>query len=177
MAKAQNYSRETRERAVRLVREHAGYYPSEFAAIRAVAARLGIGSAETPGDGAPARHAAAGHDSCHACGLYVGIRPGAPPAALACPGCDVALRPAARPGTGAGGHAAPSPAVRIWRDGRGAWSGVPARFNHRRGRAGTARGRNLIGCSWRSAACRGAGWPVVIGDCDVLVVPPLVCSA
>ena len=29
------------------MREHAGDYPSEFAAIRAVAARLGIGSAET----------------------------------------------------------------------------------------------------------------------------------
>lgn len=47
MAKTQNYSRETRERAVRLVREHAGDYPSEFAAMKAVAARLGIGSAET----------------------------------------------------------------------------------------------------------------------------------
>ena len=47
MAKTQNYGRETRERAVRLVREHAGDYPSEFAAIKAVAARLGIGSAET----------------------------------------------------------------------------------------------------------------------------------
>ena len=46
MAKTQNYGRETRERAVRLVREHAGDYPSEFAAIKAVAARLGIGSAE-----------------------------------------------------------------------------------------------------------------------------------
>ena len=47
MAKTQNYSRETRERAVRLVREHAGDYPSEFAAIRAVAARLGVGTPET----------------------------------------------------------------------------------------------------------------------------------
>ena len=47
MAKTQNYSRETRERAVRLVREHAGDYPSEFAAMKAVAARLGIGTAET----------------------------------------------------------------------------------------------------------------------------------
>ena len=46
MAKTQNYSKETRERAVRLVREHAGDYPSEFAAIKAVAARLGIGCAE-----------------------------------------------------------------------------------------------------------------------------------
>ncbi len=47
MAKTQNYSRETREKAVRLVCEHAGDYPSEFAAIKAVAARLGVGSAET----------------------------------------------------------------------------------------------------------------------------------
>ena len=47
MVKTQNYSRETREKAVRLVREHAGDYPSEFAAIKAVAARLGVGSAET----------------------------------------------------------------------------------------------------------------------------------
>jgi len=36
-----------RLRAVRLVREHAGDYPSEFAAMKAVAARLGIGTAET----------------------------------------------------------------------------------------------------------------------------------
>jgi len=47
MAKTQNYSKETRERAVRLVREHAGDYPSEYAAMTAVAQRLGIGSAET----------------------------------------------------------------------------------------------------------------------------------
>jgi transposase len=47
MAKTQNYSGETRAKAVRLVREHAGDYPSEWAAISAVAQRLGIGSAET----------------------------------------------------------------------------------------------------------------------------------
>jgi transposase len=47
VAKTQNYRRETRERAVRLVREHAADYPSEFAAMKAVAARLGIGTAET----------------------------------------------------------------------------------------------------------------------------------
>jgi hypothetical protein len=47
MAKARNYSRKTSERAVRLVREHAGDYPSEFAAMKAVAARLGIGCAES----------------------------------------------------------------------------------------------------------------------------------
>lgn len=42
-----NYSKETRERAVRLVREHSGDYASEWAAISAIASRLGIGSAET----------------------------------------------------------------------------------------------------------------------------------
>ncbi len=47
MAKTQNYSAETRAKAVRLVREHAGDYPSVWAAISAVAQRLGVGSAET----------------------------------------------------------------------------------------------------------------------------------
>jgi len=42
-----HYSAETRAKAVRLVREHAGDYPSEYAAMTAVAQRLGIGSAET----------------------------------------------------------------------------------------------------------------------------------
>jgi transposase-like protein len=37
VAKTQNYSAETREKAVRLVREHAKDYPSEFAAMKAVA--------------------------------------------------------------------------------------------------------------------------------------------
>jgi transposase-like protein len=46
MAKTQNYSAETREKAIRLVREHAGDYPSEYAAITAVARRLGM-TAET----------------------------------------------------------------------------------------------------------------------------------
>ena len=46
MAKTQNYSAETRGKAIRLVREHAGDYDSEYAAIRAVAGRLGM-SAET----------------------------------------------------------------------------------------------------------------------------------
>lgn len=46
MVKTQNYSRETRARAIRLVREHAGDYESEYAAIRAVAGRLGM-SGET----------------------------------------------------------------------------------------------------------------------------------
>jgi transposase len=47
MARTQTYSAETKAKAVRLVREHAGDYPSEWAAITEVARRLGIGSAET----------------------------------------------------------------------------------------------------------------------------------
>src|SRR5258708_11607179 len=44
---AGNYNAETKAKAVRLVRDHAGDYPSEWAAISSVASRLGIGSAET----------------------------------------------------------------------------------------------------------------------------------
>ena len=40
------YDQDTRAKAIRLVREHAGDYPSEYAAITAVARRLGM-SAET----------------------------------------------------------------------------------------------------------------------------------
>ena len=36
------YNQDTRVRAIRLVREHAGDYPSEYAAISAVARRLGM---------------------------------------------------------------------------------------------------------------------------------------
>jgi hypothetical protein len=36
------YDRDTRAKAIRLVREHAGDYPSEYAAIMAVARRLGM---------------------------------------------------------------------------------------------------------------------------------------
>ena len=36
------YDTETRARAVRLVREHVGDYDSEFAAIKAIAGRLGM---------------------------------------------------------------------------------------------------------------------------------------
>jgi transposase len=36
------YDAETRARAVRLVRDHAGDYDSQFAAIKAVASRLGM---------------------------------------------------------------------------------------------------------------------------------------
>ena len=41
------YPNEVRSRAVRLVVEHRGEYETEFEAIRSVAAKLGIGSAET----------------------------------------------------------------------------------------------------------------------------------
>jgi transposase len=44
---AGNYSAETKAKAVRLVRDHAGDYPSEWAAISSVAARLQVGSSET----------------------------------------------------------------------------------------------------------------------------------
>ena len=44
---ASNYPRELRERAVRMVAEVKGDYPSEWAAIGAVASKLGIGSTET----------------------------------------------------------------------------------------------------------------------------------
>jgi transposase len=36
------YDQDTKAKAVRLVREHAGDYPSEFAAISAVARRMGM---------------------------------------------------------------------------------------------------------------------------------------
>jgi transposase len=42
-----NYPPELRERAVRMVAEVKADYPSEWAAIAAVAAKLGIGSTET----------------------------------------------------------------------------------------------------------------------------------
>lgn len=41
------YPRELRERAVRLVAEHRGEYETEYAAIRSVAAKLGIATPET----------------------------------------------------------------------------------------------------------------------------------
>ena len=40
------YDQDTKAKAIRLMREHAGDYPSEYAAITAVAGRLGM-SAET----------------------------------------------------------------------------------------------------------------------------------
>jgi transposase len=42
-----NYPRELRERAVRMVAEVKAEYPSEWAAMAAVAAKLGIASTET----------------------------------------------------------------------------------------------------------------------------------
>jgi transposase len=42
-----NYPPELRERAVRMVVEVKGDYPSEWAAIAAVASKLGLGSTET----------------------------------------------------------------------------------------------------------------------------------
>ncbi len=47
MSRPSKYPREMRERAVRMVIETKGEYPSEFEAIRSVAAKLGIGSSET----------------------------------------------------------------------------------------------------------------------------------
>ena len=41
------YPGELRERAIRLVREHRGEYPSEWAAIQSVAAKLGVTAPET----------------------------------------------------------------------------------------------------------------------------------
>ncbi len=47
MARPSSYPVELRQRAVRMVAETKTDYPSEFAAIDAVARKLGIGSAET----------------------------------------------------------------------------------------------------------------------------------
>jgi transposase len=44
MSHRPRYPRELRERAVRLVREHRSEYPSEWAAITAIAGKLGIGT-------------------------------------------------------------------------------------------------------------------------------------
>jgi transposase len=47
MGRPSSYSPEIRERAVRLVAESKAGYGSEFEAIKSVASKLGIGSAET----------------------------------------------------------------------------------------------------------------------------------
>ena len=47
MGRASQYPPELRERAVRMVTEVTPDYPSQWAAITAVAQKLGIGTAET----------------------------------------------------------------------------------------------------------------------------------
>ena len=47
MARPSKYPKELRERAVGLVMESRADYPSEFEAIKSIALKLGIGSAET----------------------------------------------------------------------------------------------------------------------------------
>lgn len=47
MARPSSYPVELRQRAIRMVAESRADHPSEFAAIEAVAQKLGIGSAET----------------------------------------------------------------------------------------------------------------------------------
>jgi transposase len=47
MARPSSYPRELRERAVRMVQESRSDYGSEMEAIKSVASKLGIGSAET----------------------------------------------------------------------------------------------------------------------------------
>jgi transposase len=47
MARTSTYPKELRERAVRMVAETKGEYPTEYTAITSIAAKLGIGSAET----------------------------------------------------------------------------------------------------------------------------------
>ena len=44
MGRVNRYPQELRERAVRLVREHRGEYPSEWAAIVSIAGKLGVGT-------------------------------------------------------------------------------------------------------------------------------------
>src|SRR5256714_13654615 len=44
MTRRGRYPQELRERAVRLVREHRGEYPSEWAAITSIAGKLGVGT-------------------------------------------------------------------------------------------------------------------------------------
>ena len=41
MSKARQFSAEVRERAVRLVREHEGEYPSQWAALQSIASKIG----------------------------------------------------------------------------------------------------------------------------------------
>ena len=41
MTKSNKFSPEVRERAVRMVQEHRGEYPSQWAAIKSIAAKIG----------------------------------------------------------------------------------------------------------------------------------------
>jgi transposase len=64
MARPSRYPTELRERAVRMVTEHVKDYPSEYEAIRSIATKLGIGSADAAQvgpAGAGRRRPAAGH--------------------------------------------------------------------------------------------------------------------
>ena len=44
MSRRGRYPQEVRERAVRMVQEHRGDYPSEWAAITSIAGKLGVGT-------------------------------------------------------------------------------------------------------------------------------------
>ena len=44
MSRRGRYRQEVRERAVRMVQEHRGEYPSEWAAITSIAGKLGVGT-------------------------------------------------------------------------------------------------------------------------------------
>ncbi len=44
MSKRGRYPQEVRERAVRMVQEHRGEYPSEWAAVTSIAGKLGVGT-------------------------------------------------------------------------------------------------------------------------------------
>ena len=44
MSRRGKYPQEVRERAVRMVQEHRGDYPSEWAAITSIAGKLGVGT-------------------------------------------------------------------------------------------------------------------------------------
>ncbi len=44
MSKRGRYPQEVRDRAVRLVQEHRGEYPSEWAAVTSIAGKLGVGT-------------------------------------------------------------------------------------------------------------------------------------
>lgn len=47
MSRATRYPAELRERAIRMVAEHRGEYPSEWAAVVSIAGKLGVGAPET----------------------------------------------------------------------------------------------------------------------------------